>query len=159
MQSKLMKKEKEVKLENIMDGSLPETQESFYKFKVTILEILNKNEPGFSSCNKCHKIVQVIQDTASCSNCSIENVDYEMRYSLRLEVSDGEQRATVILFEAERFFLGYNVKENIESTSVKKEESKNYRKLVLSKEKLFNFLVRINMNNFKLRRSLIIHEI
>ncbi|KAM3382651.1 hypothetical protein P3S68_008226 [Capsicum galapagoense] len=99
--------------------------ESFYKFKVTILKILNKDEPGFSSCNKCHKIVQVIQETASCSNCSIENVDYEIRYSLRLQISDGERRARVILFEAARFFHGYNVKEYIESTSVKKEESRN----------------------------------
>ncbi|KAM3216542.1 hypothetical protein P3L10_025983 [Capsicum annuum] len=99
--------------------------ESFYKFKVTILEILNKDQTGFSSCNKCHKIVQVIQETASCSNCSIENIDYEIRYSLRLQIFDGERRARVILFEAARFFLGYNVKEYIESTSVKKEESRN----------------------------------
>ncbi|PHU18310.1 hypothetical protein BC332_14005 [Capsicum chinense] len=95
MPSKLMKKSKEVKLDSIMDGSLPETQESFYKFKAMIVEILNKDEPWFSSCKKCRKTVEVIEDTANCSNCSIENVDYEMRYSLRLEVSDGERRARV----------------------------------------------------------------
>ncbi|KAM3201080.1 hypothetical protein P3L10_033443 [Capsicum annuum] len=44
MPSKLMKKSKEVKLDNIMDGSLPETQESVHKFKATIVEILNKDK-------------------------------------------------------------------------------------------------------------------
>jgi len=42
---------------------------------------------------------------------------------------------------------------------IKKEECYYYRKLVLSKDKQFNFLVRIDMNDPNPRRSLIAEEI
>lgn len=38
-------------------------------------------------------------------------------------------------------------------------ECQNYHRLVLSKEKKFNFLVRIDMKNANLRRSLIVQKI
>ncbi|KAH0713529.1 hypothetical protein KY289_009488, partial [Solanum tuberosum] len=108
---------------------------------------------------KCHKKVKFIEETAACTNCNSENVEYEMRYCLRLEVCAGERRARVILFETDKYLLGCSIQEYIESTSVNREECYYYRKLVLSKDKQFNFLVRIEMNDSNHRRSIIAEEI
>ncbi|KAG5576034.1 hypothetical protein H5410_056168, partial [Solanum commersonii] len=98
--SKVMRKATEVTLPNIMDGTLADTQGALYKFKAKIVKVLNTDEPWYSSCKKCHKKVQVKQDTTTCPNCKIQNVEYEMRYSLRLEVCAREQRVRVTLFDA-----------------------------------------------------------
>ncbi|KAG5590816.1 hypothetical protein H5410_041330 [Solanum commersonii] len=134
-------------------------QDCMYKFKETIEDILNRDEPWYSSCKKCHKKVKVIEENVACTNCNSENVEYEMRYCLRLEVCGGERYAQVILFEATKYLLGCRVQEYIESTSVNKEECYYYRKLMLSKDKQFEFLVRIDMNDSNHRRSIIVEEI
>ncbi|XP_049354821.1 replication protein A 70 kDa DNA-binding subunit B-like [Solanum verrucosum] len=157
--SKVMRKATEVTLPNIMDGTLADTQGALYKFKAKIIDILNTDEPWYSSCKKCHKKVQVKQHTTTCPNCNIQNVEYEMRYYLRLEVCAGEQRARVILFDAAQMLVGCNVEEYIKTTSENKEECMYYHRLVLIKDKEFNFLVRIDMNNSNPRRSLIAQEI
>ncbi|KAH0645227.1 hypothetical protein KY284_033111 [Solanum tuberosum] len=156
--TKVMKRAIEVPLAKILDGFFVDSEDCMYKFNATIKDILNKDEPWYSACKKCHKKVQFIEDTAACNNCNSDNVEYEMRYCLRLEVCNGERRARVILFEATKYILGCNVQEYIESNSVK-EKCYYYRKLVLSKDKQFNFLVRIDMNDPNPRRSLIAEEI
>ncbi|KAH0712082.1 hypothetical protein KY289_008041 [Solanum tuberosum] len=60
-------------------------------------------------------------------------MEYEMRYSLRLEACAREQRVRVTLFDVAQI-------------------------LVLSKDKEFNFFVRIDMNNSNPQRSLIAQE-
>ncbi|KAH0678491.1 hypothetical protein KY284_019576 [Solanum tuberosum] len=154
-----MRRAIEVPLANILDGLFTDSEDCMYKFKATIEDILNKDEPWYSSCKKCHKKVRFIEDTAACNNCNSQNVEYEMRYCVRLEVCNGERRARVILFEAVKYILGCSVQEYIESSSVKKEESYYYRKLVLSKANKFDFLVRIDLNDSNPRRSLIAEEI
>ncbi|KAG5604786.1 hypothetical protein H5410_026278 [Solanum commersonii] len=114
--------------------------------------MLNKDEPWYLSCKMCHKKVKVIEEAAACTNCNIDNVAYEMRYRLRLEVCGAEQRARVILFETDKYLLDCNVQEYVQSTSIKKEECHNYCKLVLSKDKQFNFLVRVDLTNSNPRR-------
>ncbi|KAG5581518.1 hypothetical protein H5410_052145 [Solanum commersonii] len=167
-------------LVHILDGLLADSQDYMYKFKATIINILNKDEPWYLSCKTCHKKVKVIEEAAACTNCNVDNVDYEMRYCLRLEVCGGKQRAQVILFEATKYLLGFNVQEYIQSTFVKshvyltgnlprnifnclhhikKEECHNYHKLVLSKDKQFNFLVRIDLTDSNPRRSLISEQV
>ena len=47
-----------------------------------ILDLLNKDEPWYPSCRKCHKKVKCIYDVAACNNWNIENVEYEMRLGL-----------------------------------------------------------------------------
>ncbi|KAG5577464.1 hypothetical protein H5410_057598 [Solanum commersonii] len=89
-----------------------------YKFKATIVDILNKDESWYSSCKNYSKQVKVIEHIVSCNNCNNENVEYEMRCCLRLEVGGGEQRARAILFEAVKYLLGCRVRYYIESTSV-----------------------------------------
>ena len=54
-------------------------QDCMYKFKATIEDILNKDDTWYSSCKKCHKKVKFIEETAACTNCNSENVEYEMR--------------------------------------------------------------------------------
>ncbi|KAH0633091.1 hypothetical protein KY284_035877 [Solanum tuberosum] len=77
--SKVMRKATEVTLPNIMDGMFADTQGALYKFKAKIIDILNTDEPWYSPCKKCHKKVQVKQDTTTCPSCNIQNVEYEMR--------------------------------------------------------------------------------
>ncbi|KAH0670741.1 hypothetical protein KY289_025234 [Solanum tuberosum] len=144
---------------NVPKSNRLSSLDCMYKFKETIEDILNKHEPWYSSCKKCHKKVKVIEENSVCTNCNSENVDYEMRYYLRLEVCGGERYARVILFEATKYLLGCSVQEYIESTSVNKEECYYYRKLMLSKDKQFDFLVRIDMNDSNPRRSIIVEEI
>ncbi|XP_075080354.1 replication protein A 70 kDa DNA-binding subunit B-like [Nicotiana tabacum] len=117
--TKTMKSAKEVKLVDIMDGVLADAHEIYYKFKVKITDIINKDEPWYSSCKKYFKRVDVIKDTATCGNCNIENVDYESRYCLRIEVYAGERRVRVILFDAAEYLFGCDVKEYIQSISTK----------------------------------------
>ncbi|KAG5584663.1 hypothetical protein H5410_045097 [Solanum commersonii] len=157
--SRVMRRAIKVPLPHILDGLLADSQDSMYKFKEKIIDVINIDEPWYSSCKKCHKKVTFIDETTACTNCNIENVEYEMRYCLRLEMCGGEQRARVILFEATKFLLGCTVQEYIQSTSVKKEECKNYRKLVLTKDKEYNFLVRIDKNEPNPPRNLIAQEI
>ncbi|KAG5630103.1 hypothetical protein H5410_001820 [Solanum commersonii] len=76
--SKEMRTAIEVLLVYIMDGLLADLQECLYKFKVTIVDIQNKDEPWYSSCKKCSKKVKVIEHTVSCNNCNSENVEYEI---------------------------------------------------------------------------------
>uniref|UniRef100_M1DXI7 Replication protein A1 n=1 Tax=Solanum tuberosum TaxID=4113 RepID=M1DXI7_SOLTU len=146
--TKAMKRAIEVPLDHILNGLLAESQDSMYKFKATIVDILNKDEPWYLSCKTCRKKVKVIKEAAACTNCNIDNVEYAMRYCLRLEVCGGEKRAQVVLFEAANNLLG-----------CKKEECHYYRNLVLSKDKQFNFLVRIDLTDANPRRSLIAEEI
>ncbi|KAG5576739.1 hypothetical protein H5410_056873 [Solanum commersonii] len=176
--SKVMRRVIEVPLVHILDGLLDDSKDCLYKFKETIIDILNKDEPGYLSCNTCRKKVKVIEDVAAC-------------------MSDGEQHARVILFEVAKYLLGCSMQDYIESTSVKvqtiviewtecnaiftwshayltcnlptnifnclhlieKEECNNCRKLVLSKDKQFNFLVKVDMTDSNHRRSLIAEEI
>ncbi|KAG5590494.1 hypothetical protein H5410_041008 [Solanum commersonii] len=77
--SKEMRRAIEVLLVYIMDGLLADSQDCLYKFKATIVDILTKDEPWYSSCKKCSKIVKVIEHTVSRNNWKSENVEYEMR--------------------------------------------------------------------------------
>ncbi|KAH0713166.1 hypothetical protein KY289_009125 [Solanum tuberosum] len=74
-----MKRAIEVPLAKILDGFFADSEDCMYKFKATIKDILNKDEPWYSACKKCHKKVQFIEDTAACNNCNSDNVEYEMR--------------------------------------------------------------------------------
>ncbi|KAG5571465.1 hypothetical protein H5410_061231 [Solanum commersonii] len=97
----------------------PSTKVFLYKFKETIVDILNKDKPWYLSCKNYSKKVKVIEHIVSCNNCNNENVEYEMRYCFRLEVCSGEQSARFILFEAAKYILGSIVQHYIESTSIK----------------------------------------
>ncbi|KAG5591528.1 hypothetical protein H5410_042042 [Solanum commersonii] len=120
--SRVMRRAIEVPLPHILDGLLPDSQDSMYKFKAKIIDVVNIDEPWYSSCKKCHKKVKFIDETAACNNCNIENIEYEMRYYLRLEVCGGEQRARVILFEATKSLLEIYPLEDEAPTIVEDEE-------------------------------------
>ncbi|KAG5630679.1 hypothetical protein H5410_002396 [Solanum commersonii] len=91
--TKAMKRAIEVLLDHILNGLFAESQDSIYKFKATIVDIRNKDEPWYLSRKMCRKKVKVIEEAATCTNCNIDNIDYAMRYCLRLEVCSGEKDA------------------------------------------------------------------
>ncbi|KAG5609623.1 hypothetical protein H5410_020904 [Solanum commersonii] len=81
--SKEMRRAIEVPLVYIMDGLLVDSQidnvqDCLYKFKATIVDTLNKDEPWYSSCKKCRKKLKVIEHIVSCNNSNNENEKYEM---------------------------------------------------------------------------------
>ncbi|XP_016485940.1 replication protein A 70 kDa DNA-binding subunit B-like [Nicotiana tabacum] len=142
-----LKNAREVKIEDIKDDSFDNKEDTYFKFNARIKDIMNKDEPWYSSCKKCYKKVDVINNIAKCHHCGVENVDYQERYILKLEVFDKKERCYVTLFESTRYLLGCDVTTYIQSISQKKEEFKFYRKLVLSREKEFTFLVKIDSKN------------
>uniref|UniRef100_M1DWE5 Replication factor A C-terminal domain-containing protein n=1 Tax=Solanum tuberosum TaxID=4113 RepID=M1DWE5_SOLTU len=131
--TKAMRRAIEVPLDHILDVLFAESQDSMYKFKAMIKDILNKDEPWYLLCKTCRKKVKVIEEATTCTNCNIDNVDYAM--------SNLQTRIFNCLY------------------LIKKEECHYYRKLVLSKDKQFNFLVRIDLTDANPRRSLIAEEI
>lgn len=66
-----------------------------------------------------------------------------------------------VIFTWSHAYLTCNLTTNILNYShlIKKEECNNYRKLVLCKDKQFNFLVRVDMTDSNPRRSLIAEKI
>ncbi|XP_075094990.1 replication protein A 70 kDa DNA-binding subunit B-like [Nicotiana tabacum] len=139
MPSRLMQIAREVKITDIVDGSIVSL-----KFKAKITDINSNHDPWYHACKKCHRRVTVIKSTATCGYCKIEDIDYDERYRLKFDVSAEEQYISITLFDGARYFFGCDVKEYVGSTSEKKEESKYYRKLVLSKGKEFSILVKID---------------
>ncbi|XP_016476407.1 replication protein A 70 kDa DNA-binding subunit B-like [Nicotiana tabacum] len=142
-----LKNAREVKIEDMKDDSFDNKEDTYFKFNARIKDIMNKDEPWYSSCKKCYKKVDVINNITKCHRCGVENVDYQERYILKLEVFDKKERYYVTLFESTRYLLGCDVTTYIQSISQNKEESKFYRKLVLSLEKKFTFLVKIDSKN------------
>ncbi|XP_059289886.1 replication protein A 70 kDa DNA-binding subunit B-like [Lycium ferocissimum] len=147
MPSRLMRTARKVKISDILDGSLTNVKDMYYKFNAKISGIDNNNGPWYHACKKCYRRVTVIESAAiSCDYCSGEDIDYEERYRLKFDVTTEEQSLSITLFDAAQFVFGCDVKEYVCSTSVKKEDSGYYRKLVLSKGKEFSILVKIDRN-------------
>ncbi|KAG5630604.1 hypothetical protein H5410_002321 [Solanum commersonii] len=57
-----------------------DVHDCLYKFKATIVDILNKDKLWYLSCKKCSKKVKVIECILSSNNCNNENVEYEMSF-------------------------------------------------------------------------------
>ncbi|XP_060171274.1 replication protein A 70 kDa DNA-binding subunit B-like [Lycium barbarum] len=135
MPSRLMRTTRKVKISDILDGSLANVKDMYYKFNAEISNIDNNNDPWYHACKKCYRWVTVIESAATCDYCSGEDIDYEERYRLKFDVTTDDQSLSITLFDAAQFFFGCDVKEYVCSTFVKKEDSGYYRKLVLSKGK------------------------
>ncbi|XP_070019297.1 uncharacterized protein [Nicotiana sylvestris] len=74
-----LKNAREVKIEDIKDDSFDNKEDTYFKFNTRIKDIMNKDEPWYSSCKKCYKKVDVINNIAKCHHCGVENVDYQER--------------------------------------------------------------------------------
>ncbi|XP_015160730.1 replication protein A 70 kDa DNA-binding subunit D-like [Solanum tuberosum] len=146
MPSRLMQTARQVKITNILNGSLAIVKDMYYKFNAMVSGIDNNTDPWYHACKKCYKRVTVINSNATCTYCRTEDIDYEARYRLKIDVTDEDQFLRITLFDAAKYFLGSHVKDYVLSTSEKKEESEYYRKLVLSKGKEFSILVKIDRN-------------
>ncbi|XP_027768380.1 replication protein A 70 kDa DNA-binding subunit D-like [Solanum pennellii] len=144
MPSRLMQTARQVKISNILNGSLAIVKDMYYKFNATVTDIDSNTDPWYPGCNKCYKRVTVINSVATCTYCRAEDVDYEARYRLKIDVTAEDQFLSITMFDAAKYYFGCNVKEYVLSTSEKKEQSPYYRKMVLSKGKEFSILVKID---------------
>ncbi|OIT36661.1 replication protein a 70 kda dna-binding subunit b [Nicotiana attenuata] len=126
MPSRLMQIAREVKITDIIDGSIVNLKDIYCKFKAKITDINSNHDPWYHACKKCHKRVTVINSSATCGYCKIEDIDYDERYRLKFDVSAEEQYISITLFDGARYFFGCDVKEYVDSTSEKKEESKYF---------------------------------
>ncbi|XP_075107211.1 replication protein A 70 kDa DNA-binding subunit B-like [Nicotiana tabacum] len=65
-----LKNAREVKIEDIKDDSFDNNEDTYFKFNARIKDIMNKDEPWYSSCKKCYKKVDVISNNLFCFvNC------------------------------------------------------------------------------------------
>ncbi|KAG5596915.1 hypothetical protein H5410_038147 [Solanum commersonii] len=95
--SKVMRKATKVTLPNIMDGTLADTQEALYKFKANIIDILNTEEPWYSSCKKCHKKVQ--KEESMYYRRLIFSKDKEFKFLVRIDMNNLNPRSSLIAQE------------------------------------------------------------
>ncbi|XP_015167739.1 replication protein A 70 kDa DNA-binding subunit B-like [Solanum tuberosum] len=135
--TKAMKRAIEVPLDHILNGLLAESQDSMYKFKATIVDILNKDEPWYLSCKTCRKKVKVIKEAAACTNCNIDNVEYAMR----IDLTDANPRRSLIAEEI------HQLKD--EAPIILEEEVRSVRKYRKRAKKTTNAAAQINQKKPK----------
>ncbi|XP_049374032.1 replication protein A 70 kDa DNA-binding subunit B-like [Solanum verrucosum] len=108
-----------------------------YKFKTTIIDILNKDEPWYLSCKTCHKKVKVIEEVAACTNCNVDNVEYEMR----IDLTDSNPRRSLISEQI------HQVED--EAPIIVEKEVKSVRKYIRRAKKTTNVAAQINLKKPK----------
>ncbi|KAK4716405.1 hypothetical protein R3W88_014743 [Solanum pinnatisectum] len=79
MPSRLMQIARQVKITNILNGSLAIVKDMYYKFNVTVFGIDNNTNPWYHACKKCYRRVTVIKRSAICTYCGTKDIDYEER--------------------------------------------------------------------------------
>ncbi|KAG5606697.1 hypothetical protein H5410_028189 [Solanum commersonii] len=99
MPSRLMQTARQVKITNILNGSLAIVKDMYYKFNATVFGIDNNTDPY-----------------ATCTYCGTEDIDYEERYRLKIDVTDEDQFLRITLFDAAQYYLGCDVKDYVHST-------------------------------------------
>ncbi|KAH0710189.1 hypothetical protein KY284_011616 [Solanum tuberosum] len=119
MPSRLMQTARQVKITNILNGSLAIVKDMYYKFNATVSGIDNNTDPWYHACKKCYRRVTVINSNATCTYCRTEDIDYAARYRLKIDVTDEDQFLRITLFDAAKYFLGCDVKDYVLSTSEK----------------------------------------
>ncbi|OIT19347.1 replication protein a 70 kda dna-binding subunit b, partial [Nicotiana attenuata] len=98
MPSKLIREGREVKIDDVINYST--TMKDLYcRFNAQMTSVINKDDPWYYSCKKCYKKVNVENEIANCSICMINDIDYEARYCLKLDVSDGKRYMNATLFD------------------------------------------------------------
>uniref|UniRef100_A0A3Q7EFJ2 Replication factor A C-terminal domain-containing protein n=1 Tax=Solanum lycopersicum TaxID=4081 RepID=A0A3Q7EFJ2_SOLLC len=98
--SRLMQTVRQVKISNILNGSL--------KFNATVTDIDSNTDPWYPACNKCYKRVTFINSSSTCTYCRTQDVDKEARIIL-----------SFTMFDAAKYYFDCNVKEYVLSTSKK----------------------------------------
>ncbi|XP_049410682.1 replication protein A 70 kDa DNA-binding subunit B-like [Solanum stenotomum] len=135
--TKAMRRAIKVLLDHILDGLLAESQDSMYKFKATIVDILNKDEPWYLSCKTCRKKVKVIAEVEACTNCNIDNVEY----AVRINLTDANPGRSLIAEEIHKL--------EDEAPIILEEEVRSMRKYIKRAKKTTNAAAQINQNKPK----------
>ncbi|XP_049359240.1 replication protein A 70 kDa DNA-binding subunit A-like [Solanum verrucosum] len=119
MPSRLMQTASQVKNTNILNGSLAIVKDMYYKFNATISGIDNSTDPWYHACKKCYMKVTIIKSSATCTYCRAEDIDYEERYRLKIDVTAEDQFLRITLFDAAKYYFSCDVKDYVLSTSEK----------------------------------------
>uniref|UniRef100_A0A3Q7ECK7 Replication factor A C-terminal domain-containing protein n=1 Tax=Solanum lycopersicum TaxID=4081 RepID=A0A3Q7ECK7_SOLLC len=133
MSSRLMQTARQVKIRNILNSSLSIVKDMYYNFNAAVTDIDSNTDLWYPGCNKCYKRVTVINSIATCTYCRAEDVDYEARYRLKIDVTAEDQFLSITMFDAAKYYFGCN-----------KEQSPYYHKMVLSKGKESSILAKID---------------
>ncbi|KAG5610555.1 hypothetical protein H5410_021836 [Solanum commersonii] len=100
-------------------NNLQEWQDMYYKFNAMVSGIDNSTDPWYHGCKKCYMKVTVIKSSATCTYCRAEDIDYEERYRLKIDVIAEDQFLRITLFDAAKYYFGCDVKDYVLSTSEK----------------------------------------
>ncbi|KAH0669703.1 hypothetical protein KY285_023865 [Solanum tuberosum] len=103
---------------SLMPSRLMQTarQDMYYKFNATVFSIDNNTDPWYHGCKKYYRRVTIIKSSATCTYCGTEDIDYEERYRLKIDVTDEDQFLRITLFDAAQYYLGCDVKDYVHST-------------------------------------------
>ncbi|KAH0460469.1 hypothetical protein IEQ34_011132 [Dendrobium chrysotoxum] len=73
----------------------------YYATKVIIKGLQQEESIWYPSCNTCKSKVTITEDVVRCAKCSKENIDYSLRYLIKLYVEDDTSNSIFTLFNNE----------------------------------------------------------
>ncbi|KAI0494134.1 hypothetical protein KFK09_024265 [Dendrobium nobile] len=114
----------------------------------------------YNSCNTCKSKVTIIDGIVQCTKCTNENVQYSLRYLIKLSVEDNSSTAIFTLFdnEAEQL-IGMPVIELEKIKASKIEDYNNIIKNILEKEMTFLVKAQDKIYGSRTFRSLTVQSI
>ncbi|XP_027118409.1 replication protein A 70 kDa DNA-binding subunit D-like [Coffea arabica] len=136
-----------IQLKNIIHQQHSLKEHAFYTSNAIVNNIENKVELYYNACKGCSTKIINFEEDAECPKCNHPTKDFTSRYNIRMEVVDGQDVTTIILFEdLASNFIGCPIQEYIDSTTSfkDKEKSKLYKKMIAAKHKEFKFLIKLN---------------
>ncbi|KAI0496585.1 hypothetical protein KFK09_022905 [Dendrobium nobile] len=105
----------------IITSELLTGEMKYYATKVIIKGLQQEESIWYSSCNICKSKVTINEDVVHCAKCSKENIDYSLRYVLKLYVEDDTSNAIFTLSDSEAesiISVPVSELENIKVTSI-----------------------------------------
>ncbi|XP_028548109.1 replication protein A 70 kDa DNA-binding subunit-like [Dendrobium catenatum] len=125
----------------ITTSELLTAEMKYYATNVIIKGLQQQENIWYPSCNICKSKVTINEDVVRCAKCSKENIDYSLRYLLKLYVEDETSNAIFTQFDSEvESIIGVLVSEleNIKVTSIEE-----YNKIIKNScDKEMTFIIK-----------------
>ncbi|KAA8517070.1 hypothetical protein F0562_017363 [Nyssa sinensis] len=142
---KKIKQAKEINIRDLLINPSSIMENTLYYFQATIDDIENNDQPWYDGYKVCNKRLTETREGLECYRCDSKNAESIPRYHIRLEVIDGNDKATVILFdEPATSLISCTVSDYINSVRKDKFKSPFYRKMVSCKSMQYKFLFNSN---------------
>ncbi|KAI0503695.1 hypothetical protein KFK09_014633 [Dendrobium nobile] len=147
-------------LQNINTSEQSLREVKYYSTRVVIKELNQEGNLWYNSCNTCKSKVFIIDGIAKYSKCSKENLEYSLRYLIKLCVDDISATAIFIVFENEvEKIIGMPVT-NLEK--IKASNIEDYNKIIITisdKELIFSVKVQDKQYGNRTFRSITVQSI